>query len=234
MANFEIRASRRLLIHWIVYLSGYRFLPRRTTNIIAMVSLAAIWGVGILAASSLLSTATAATKAPDGCRKLNSDTDWPMNQQWEAALPGVIKRSRGGGIQPDYRYRVKAAEDVQRAVRFAKDNNIRVSVVASGHELQGRSSAASGLLIDISQLNGINVLRSFTPTPEGTPKIEAGQIANIITPLSGVQAAVTVGGATPGQFLNDALSKSKLFAVGGADGMMYCLILLWLKTDISM
>jgi FAD/FMN-containing dehydrogenase len=167
------------------------------------------------------SATTWAETAPAGCRKLSTDSDWPTKAQWEAALPGVIEIARsfiGGGTHPDYRYRAKYAEDVQRAITFANSNNIRVSIIASGHDLLGRSSAASGLLIDISLLNGINVLQSYTPTPQGAPAVRAGQSANVITPTPGAQAAVTVGGATPGQFLNNALSRSKLFVLGGAHG----------------
>jgi FAD/FMN-containing dehydrogenase len=179
--------------------------------------------LGLLATLSLPLT-TIAANATAGCRKLSSDSDWPTKAQWEAALPGVIPKKAsllGGSTEPDYRYRVKDAEGVQRAIKFAKENNIRVSVVASGHELLGRSSAASGLLIDISFLNGVNVLQSYTPTPKGVPSVSAGQTANVITPKAGVQAAATVGGGTPGQFLNNALSKSKLFAIGGAHGTIF-------------
>jgi FAD/FMN-containing dehydrogenase len=174
----------------------------------------------LLVLVTLLTTTWAAT-APAGCRKLKTDSDWPNKAQWETALPGVIAiagKAFGGGTHPDYRYRAKFAEDVQRAITFANSNNIRVSIIASGHDLLGRSSAASGLLIDISLLNGIDVLQSYTPTLQGTPSVRAGQSANVITPTPGVQAAVTVGGGTPGQFLNDALSKSKVFVLGGAHG----------------
>ena len=156
--------------------------------------------------------------APAGCRKLNTDTDWPSSAAWQAAFPGVIPKPANIKIGPDYRIRVQTAGDIQKALKFANDNNIRVSIIATGHDFMGRSTAASGLLIDVSLLKGIRVQESFTPTMEGVKSVTPSQKANDITPKPNVQASVTVGAGVLTQALNDALSPSKLFTLGAAHG----------------
>lgn len=71
--------------------------------------------------------------APAGCLTLPTDSDWPAPEVWKAQLPGVIPRDEKNSDQPNYRIRPKYASDVQKAVKFAGDNNIRVSIVVSGH-----------------------------------------------------------------------------------------------------
>src|ERR1700760_3391110 len=130
---------------------------------------------------------------PDGCRALKSDSNWPAPEVWKAALPGVtpLTPPPGRSVSPDYRLRVRTAEEVQKAINFCNEHNIRVSVIATGHDFMGRSTAASGLLIDLSLLNGIRVMESFTSTVEGAPSVKPGQKANVITPKLDLQPAVT-------------------------------------------
>lgn len=160
------------------------------------------------------------TTTPPGCRKLNTDIDWPPREVWEEFLPGVIPTpgSDAYGPLPDYRLQVKTVSDVQNAVRFATKHNIRLTVLTTGHDQLARSDAGSGLIIDLSLLNGVRVSESFTPTEEGLPFVEPGTEVNIITPKDGVQAAVTFGPARAGLPLNYAVGQSGLFSVSGAAG----------------
>jgi FAD/FMN-containing dehydrogenase len=156
---------------------------------------------------------------PPGCRTLRTDADWPSFDAWKAELPGVVPLKETPGVaSPDYRLRVTTAEEVQKAINFANKHNIRVSVIATGHDFLGRNTAASGLLIDVSMLDGINVLESFTPTKKGVKDVKSGQKANIISPKPGTQAAVTIGGGVMTAGLNKALSPSKLFTMGAGHG----------------
>ena len=84
---------------------------------------------------SLLATAFAdeLAAAPKGCLKLSKDADWPSSEVWKTQLPGVIPRDAKSKEGPDYRFRPKSVVEVQKAVKFAKDNDIRLSIVASGH-----------------------------------------------------------------------------------------------------
>lgn len=46
---------------------------------------------------------------------------------------------------------VKNAEDVARALKYAKANNIRIAVRGGGHSANGASSSEDGLIIDLSR-----------------------------------------------------------------------------------
>jgi hypothetical protein len=161
-----------------------------------------------------------ATAAPPGCLKLNMDIDWPSREVWEQSLPGVTPTAGSdvNGPLPDYRLQVKTVADVQNAVRFATKHNVRLTVLTTGHDQLARSDAGSGLIIDLSLFNGVQVSESFTATVEGLPFVVPGTEANIITPKEGLQAAATFGPARAGLPLNYEVGKSGLFSVSGAAG----------------
>ncbi|KAH6611686.1 hypothetical protein C7974DRAFT_381622 [Boeremia exigua] len=171
----------------------------------------------------LLSHLTAAgpqngTTTPVGCKKLNTDIGWPSLAEWQAALPNVvpaIKNTDKWGPLPDYRLQAKSIEDVQAAVRFTKQHDIRLTVLTTGHDQQARSDAGSGLIIDLSFFQGAKVLQSYTPTPEGQPFVGITTKVNKIKPLEGVQAAVSFGPAVAGLPLNYVVAESGLFTVSG-------------------
>ncbi|KAH7176736.1 hypothetical protein EDB81DRAFT_752055 [Dactylonectria macrodidyma] len=162
---------------------------------------------------------TSSTTAPIGCRKLSTDRDWPTPEVWEAAIPGVIRQNGSdvhGGL-PNYRIRAQSASDVQAAVRFASKHNIRLSVITTGHDQLGRSDAGSGLIIDLSLMNKVNVLESFSPTKKGAASPGCTiQAPNVIAPKDGVQAAVTFHPGVTGLALNYAVAPSGLFTTSGA------------------
>lgn len=166
--------------------------------------------------------ATRKTTTPAGCKKLNTDTDWPSPEAWHSALPGVIpspnKTDRWGPL-PDYRLQAKSIEDVQAAVRFAKEHNIRLTILTTGHDQLGRSDAGSGLLIDLSLFQGARVMQSYTPTTEGLPFVGMNTTVHKIEPVECRQAAVSYGPAVAGSPLNYRLAESGLFTVSGAAGM---------------
>jgi len=154
---------------------------------------------------------------PAGCRRLASDTEWPKPEEWSNALPGVTKLAKSTlTTSPDYAFQAKSADDVQRAISFASRNNIRLSVINSGHDYLGGNDAASGLRLDVSQLGGIRVSPSFEATSEGAQS--PGDEVNVITPVPGQQAAVTFGAGLSTQRLNNAIFPSKLVTVGAAHG----------------
>lgn len=53
--------------------------------------------------------------------------------------------------------RCEGAEDVSRAVTFARDRDLLVAVRGGGHSWPGKSVCEGGLVIDLSQMNGVNV-----------------------------------------------------------------------------
>ena len=164
-------------------------------------------------ASSVYATTT-------GCRRLSTDVDWPTLQEWQEAIPGVeIQNNTDSlGPLPDYRIRAKCYEDVQTAVRFAAAKEVRVSVITTGHDQLGRNIAGSGLLIDVSLLQGARVSPSFKATAEGVENLRIKESVQTVTPIPGKQAAVTLNPAVNGFDLNTALDSSGLFLVGGTHG----------------
>lgn len=162
-----------------------------------------------------------ATKTDKKCRLLPQDSDWPSPETWSAELPGVTsirdENNKTGPI-PDYRLRAQSIEDVQAAVRFASEHNVRISVITTGHDQIGRNDAASGLLLDLSFMRGIELHQSFDATKDGTARLDHTKASNVITPIPGVQAAVTFGPAAAGQYLNNGRNASGLFSVTGAAG----------------
>jgi FAD/FMN-containing dehydrogenase len=78
--------------------------------------------------------------APDGCRVVHTDKQWPANSVWKAALPNVLTRgvAKDKLKHPDYRLEVKTPAEVQAAVKFATKHNIRLSILNSGHDFLGR------------------------------------------------------------------------------------------------
>jgi heat shock protein HslJ len=79
--------------------------------------------------------------APPGCKKLPKDADWPAETVWKAELPGVMARGPqiANATLPDYSYQARTVEQVQKAVKFVAENNIRLSILNSGHDFIGRS-----------------------------------------------------------------------------------------------
>jgi FAD/FMN-containing dehydrogenase len=68
-------------------------------------------------------------------------------QVWNGAIdrkPGLIARCTGAG-------------DVIRAVEFAREQRVLVSVRGGGHNVTGNAVCDGGLMIDLSPMKGIRV-----------------------------------------------------------------------------
>jgi hypothetical protein len=77
------------------------------------------------------------TDAPAGCKLLSSDKGWPADSTWRGAFPGVYKKLKGT-YGPDWMVQVKTVADVQKAVNFAREHNVRLTVISTGHDFIGR------------------------------------------------------------------------------------------------
>jgi FAD/FMN-containing dehydrogenase len=74
------------------------------------------------------------TQTPAGCKKLSTDAGWPTPAEWTAAMPEVEPHKQTNGSRyPDYVLRAESYKDVQSAVQFCAKNDIRVSIITSGH-----------------------------------------------------------------------------------------------------
>jgi FAD/FMN-containing dehydrogenase len=74
---------------------------------------------------------------PPGCKRLASDRGWPEDYIWRKALPDVFKKLKGTEA-PDYFFQAQNVADVQKAINFARDHNVRLSVIGTGHDFIGR------------------------------------------------------------------------------------------------
>lgn len=88
-----------------------------------------------------LITGLATTTTPPGCRKLNTDADWPSQEVWEESPPPWAL-SRPTEAMPEVRFlttdcRLDHTSDVQNAVWFANEHNIRLTVLTTGPRQAG-------------------------------------------------------------------------------------------------
>jgi len=175
--------------------------------------------VGVAPPSAATPLVRGNSTAPAGCRKLAKDTDWPVDSEWKKVLPEIEPRSKklaAGVFRPDYNIRAESYKDVQAAVKFAAQNNIRLTVITSGHDFPGRNDAPSGLGLDTSLLQGVHIHEEFIPTAAGAAKPK--KAVNTIVPVAGKQAAVTFGVGVTSQKLHNAVHPSKLLTIGAAHG----------------
>src|SRR5262249_13685942 len=77
----------------------------------------------------------------------------------------------------------KNADQVSAAVRFARENNLRLVVKGGGHSYQGTSNAADSLLIWTRRMNAITLHDAFVASgcggqqaPQGAVTVEPGAI----------------------------------------------------------
>src|SRR5678816_1513545 len=56
--------------------------------------------------------------------------------------------------------RCKTNEDVAAAIRYARDNQLKLSIRSGGHASSGLSTNDGGVVIDLSQLNRVEVLNA--------------------------------------------------------------------------
>ena len=79
-----------------------------------------------------------------------------------------------------YAVAARRTEDVEAAVNFARDNNLRLVVKGGGHSYQGTSNAAESLLIWTREMHEITLHDAFVPegcadtAPRHAATIEAG------------------------------------------------------------
>lgn len=88
----------------------------------------------------------------------------------------------------------KSPADVSAALAFASAHNIRVAVKASGHDYQGRSTAAGALLVWLHGMAAITVDEAYSgcscaqpPCPAVTAEVRGGgrRGAGLVLPLWG-------------------------------------------------
>jgi hypothetical protein len=172
--------------------------------------------------SLFLQLTTAHQPASDtlNCKQLVGDPSWPAPDVWSKALPGVIPRGPQDPKvkRPDYQLIVTNVSQVQAAVKFAADNNLRLSILNSAHDFNGRfvstqlntvnkadveprNDAPSGLSLMVGNLKGVRVARDFKPTSNGVKNVNytSDPVAGVNVIQTKGPAVVTFGVGVTGQ-----------------------------------
>jgi FAD/FMN-containing dehydrogenase len=92
--------------------------------------------------------------------------------------------------------------DVSHAVSFARDNNLLLAVRGGGHSWPGKSVCDGGLMIDLSQMNGVAVdrdtQRAHAQGGALLGQLDAAALAQGMVTTAGVVSHTGVGGYTLG------------------------------------
>ncbi|CAM0139136.1 unnamed protein product [Umbelopsis sp. WA50703] len=122
------------------------------------------------------------------------------NETWSCQLNATQSSPCTLGNLPVYIVNASNTDHVQKAVRFAADHNLRLSIKNTGHDYLGRSTAAGSLSIWTHGLNHIELIDDFVPVNSslnGTTAVtvQAGvQMAQLYAAV-GTKNWVVVGGA---------------------------------------
>ncbi|TDE99001.1 LLM class flavin-dependent oxidoreductase [Occultella glacieicola] len=120
-----------------------------------------------------------------------------------AGFAGVRNTYLRGG-SPGLVLRPGDADEVAQALAFARSQPVPLAVRSAGHGISGRSTNDGGIVIDLSRLNGIEVLDVDTRRVRIEPGARWGEVAQALHPhgwalSSGDFGGVGVGGlATAG------------------------------------
>ncbi|KAK4197362.1 hypothetical protein QBC40DRAFT_232223 [Triangularia verruculosa] len=91
---------------------------------------------------------------------LTTLTEWPQGSTCTLNVNATGQCTRGGW--PEYVVNVTSVRDVQAAVNFARNNNLRVVIKNTGHDFGGRSMGAGSLSIWVHNLKDFEYLPNFT------------------------------------------------------------------------
>ncbi|MCO5611704.1 hypothetical protein L7F22_065962 [Adiantum nelumboides] len=149
------------------------------------------------------------------------------NASWRSAQPGAMQflnaESHGDltcrlpsspdfaytacyqGAVPAYAVRVSETSDVQAAIRFATQHNLRLTIKSTGHDVMGRSTAPASLNLWLHHLKHFSFRDDFRP--QGCSSAD-GEMVAAVTAEAGVQWSELYEAA-------DSLSR---VVVGGMSG----------------
>ncbi|WP_418605449.1 FAD-binding oxidoreductase [Georgenia sp. SUBG003] len=118
----------------------------------------------------------------------------------DALYPAVRSNYLRAG-SPGLVLRPRDAREVAEAVTFARSQPVPLSVRSAGHGISGRSTNDGGIVVDVSALDGIEVLDETSRRVRIGPGARWGQVAAALRPYgwalsSGDYGGVGVGGLT--------------------------------------
>ncbi|CAK7223690.1 hypothetical protein SCUCBS95973_005265 [Sporothrix curviconia] len=89
-------------------------------------------------------------------------TSWPQGETCDATLEPQGTCTRGGF--PEYVVNVTTVKQVQAAVNFARNENVRLVIKNTGHDFVGRSTGAGALSVWTHHLKNFEFLPHYTAT----------------------------------------------------------------------
>jgi len=153
------------------------------------------------------------------------------NSYWRASQPGAMQSPNleqdpvtgdccfdpskpcDLGDIPPFAVAASTPADVSAALLFATAHKIQVSVKASGHEYQGRSTAPNALLVWVHTMRGIVTEPTFRPCPGDAPR--PALTAQSGDSWGGVYAAADQAGATVVGGSEISVSAAGGYTLGG-------------------
>ncbi len=116
----------------------------------------------------------------------------------------VVRKVWNGMIDkhPAMVVQCRSVVDVARAVQFASERNLLVAVKGGGHSFPGKSTCDGGMMIDLSQMRGVDVdVDAKTARVDGGAllgHLDGAALAHNLVTTAGVVSHTGVGGFTLG------------------------------------
>ncbi|MFD7703187.1 FAD-binding oxidoreductase [Streptomyces caelestis] len=132
--------------------------------------------------------------APTLAESVDGEVILPGDDAYEAHRDIFVHKG-----SPDVIVRCHSTEDVRRALSHARAEGLRVSVRSGGHSNAGLSTDDGGLVVDVSPLDGIDVVDAESGLVRIGPGARWGQVAQVLQEhglsfSSGDTAQVGAGG----------------------------------------
>lgn len=97
----------------------------------------------------------------------------PNNTISRCPLDHAQGQACGQGSVPPIGVDARSPEDIQEAIRFAKEHNLKLVIHNTGHDFLGRSAARDSFMIWTHRIKDISFHNSFVPLNQtGTPGVD--------------------------------------------------------------
>ncbi|KAF8888646.1 FAD-binding domain-containing protein [Infundibulicybe gibba] len=123
-------------------------------------------------------------------------------QDYDSVPPSLCLHNSttcGQGNVPLFAVLAESASDIQKGVDFARANNLRLAVKASGHDYLGRSTAKNSLLISTHKLQSIQFTDDFRvggDSKGSTVTVGSGVGLDTLYKAARVKGKIVVGGTS--------------------------------------
>lgn len=133
------------------------------------------------------------------------------------------------GNLASYAINVTSADEIATGIRFARDNNIRITIKNTGHDFLGRSAGRGSLALWTSNMRDVTFLNYSSPVYTGpAARIGAGVIDSDLLPTASAQGYRVMGGSCSTVGTTGGFTQGRGHGpLGGAYGMIADQVLRW-------